>query len=134
MNPDRPPIKWTEQKIKMLTDFFPIMFNEPLAKMLGVSLRTLERKARELGLEKPADYRQKRAYDLNKRNSEGLKRAYREGRKVSTFKKGVRNNPDGEFTKGFKFDGETEEKRKAKIRQTFKRRKLLSIYGLNPKN
>ena len=65
-NKGRNPIEWTPQMLKMLRDYFPIMMNEPLAKMLKISLRTLERKARELGLRKPDDYRQKRAYDFNK--------------------------------------------------------------------
>lgn len=28
-------IEWTPQKLKLLTDFFPIMFNDALAKWLG---------------------------------------------------------------------------------------------------
>ena len=132
-NSGRNPIQWTPQMLKMLMDYFPIMMNEPLAKMLKISLRTLERKARELGLRKPDDYREKRAYDFNKRNSEGLKMAYAEGRKVSNFKKGVRNNEKGEFRKGFKFEGEIEAKRVEAIRANFKRMRLLRAYGVKEK-
>ena len=130
MNPLRPKIEWTRERLSLLRDYYPTMFNAPLAKWIGCSVRTLERKASELGLKKVENFNEFRADDISRIVSEGVKKAYREGRKTSAFKKGVRNNPDGEFTKGFKFEGETEEKRKEKIRQTFKRRKLLSIYGL----
>lgn len=45
-------IVWTDEQLKLLRSFFPTMFNRPLAKWIGVSMRTLNRKARELGLEK----------------------------------------------------------------------------------
>ena len=34
-----------------LREYYPTMFNDALAKLLKVSLRTLQRKARELGLD-----------------------------------------------------------------------------------
>lgn len=43
---------WTPQKIKLLTDFYDLMFNRNLALWLGVNERTLRRKANELGLKK----------------------------------------------------------------------------------
>jgi len=114
--------------LNLLRDFFPIMFNRTLAQWLGVSLRTLERKARELGLKKVDNFTQLRADDISRNISDKVKKAYAEGRKTSTFKKGVRNNPGGEFKPGFKFSGEIEEKRKENIRRTFKRGKLIQIY------
>ena len=32
-------IQWTPQMLKLITTFFPIMFNKPLAKWLGVSAK-----------------------------------------------------------------------------------------------
>lgn len=128
MNPDRPPVEWTRERLWLLRTYFPTMFNKSLAKWIGCSERTLIRKARALGLSKVENFNQYRAYDISRIISEGVKRAYAEGRKTSTLKAGVRNNPDGEFKPGFKFTGEIEEKRKENIRRTFKRKKLIQIY------
>ena len=114
--------------LNLLRDFFPIMFNRTLAQWIGVSQRTLERKARELGLQKVDNFAELRADDISQKISDKVKRAYAEGRKISNFQKGVRNNPGGEFKPGFKFTGEIEEKRKESIRRTFKRKKLIQIY------
>ena len=37
-------ITWTPQMLKLLCDYFPTMFNKPLAKWIGVSQRTLIRR------------------------------------------------------------------------------------------
>ena len=116
--------------IKLLRDYYPTMFNKPLAQWLGVSPRTLERKAREFGLRKVDNFNEVRADDISRLISEKVKKAYSEGRKVSVFEKGVRNNPNGEFKPMHKFSAEVEERRKDRIRSTFKRRKLLQIYGI----
>lgn len=130
MNPSRRPIEWTPDKIKILCDYYPTMFNTVMAKWLGVSYRTLERKARALGLVKVANFNELKAESFSQIVSDGVKRAYAEGRKVSHFKKGVRNNPQGEFPKGHKFDDAIEEERKEKIRRTYRKKKILKIYGL----
>ncbi|NDV83413.1 hypothetical protein [Bacteroides sp. 51] len=49
-------IDWTPEMIQKLIDSFPYTFNNRLAKDLGVSQRSLIRKARELGLEKEPDF------------------------------------------------------------------------------
>lgn len=116
--------------LKWLVDYYPMLFNTTLAKMLGVSKRTMERKARQLGLRKPDDFTERMADEYSRKMSAALKKAYADGRKVSQFKPGVRNNPDGEFPKGFRFTGDIEADRVDKIRRTFKRNKLLMIYGL----
>lgn len=38
-------IEWTPQMLKLLRQFFPIMFNEALAKWIGVSPRTPHQKS-----------------------------------------------------------------------------------------
>ena len=131
MNPNRPAIEWTPERLQILRDHYPTMFNSALARWIGCSTRTLERKAAELGIVKVADFNTVRAYDISKLLSEAVKRAYDDGRLVSQFPKGVRSNPDGEFKPGFRFTGDTEQARIEKIRTTYRRKKLLSIYGLS---
>lgn len=95
---------WTPQRVKMLTDFFGIMFNKDLALWLGMSERTLKRKARELGLKKGESfYRRKR-----QRQSEGLKKVECSSR----IKKGERRSPATEFKKGYKPSAEIIAKRR----------------------
>ena len=130
MNPSRRPINWTQEKLSILRSYYPTMFNKALARWLGCSVRTLIRKANEMGLRKVDNFNRVRAYDISLILSEAVKRSYAEGRKTTQFLKGVRNNPDGEFRPGFKFSGAIEEARVDKIRQTFRRKKLLKNYGL----
>lgn len=131
MNPQRPQIVWTPKMLEILRTYYPTMFNKALAAWLKVSERTLQRKARELGIEKVDDFNKVRSEGISELLSEAAKKAYREGRMKYGFPKGVRSNPDGEFKPGHKFDEKTEQERKDKIRRTFKKRKLLKIYGLN---
>ena len=116
--------------LSFLRAYYPTVFNRPLAAWLGVSLRTLNRKAAELGLSKIENFNQVRNADIQELASDALKRAYRAGRRSSNFKKGVRNNPGGEFKPGHEESPEVRERRIEAIRRTFRKRKLLSIYGL----
>lgn len=129
MNPQRPQIVWTKDKLFLIRTYFPTMFNKPLAKWIGCSERTLIRKARELGLEKVENFNEVRAYDISRLLSEKVKKAYADGRLVAP-PKGVRPMPEHEFKPGHKFSEEIEEARKEKIRKTYRRNKLLMIYGL----
>lgn len=49
-------IYWGEQKLRDFKRLFPIKSNDDLVITFGVSLRTLIRKARELGLSKSSEY------------------------------------------------------------------------------
>lgn len=129
MNPKRPPIIWTETKLRLLRDYYPTMFNDALARWIGCSERSLQRKAHELGLKKVRDFNTLKADGISEHISIGLKKAYSEGRKTTQFVKGVRNNPAGEFKPGHQYPEEIEEARKEKIRRTYKKRKLLKIYS-----
>ena len=51
-----------------------IMFNDALAKWLGISVRTLTRKARELGLKKREDFYELKRDVWVERQREGLRR------------------------------------------------------------
>jgi len=116
--------------LDILREYYPTMFNDALSRWLKVSVRSLQRKARELGLKKVDDFNRVRAEGISELLSISLKKAYSEGRMKSGFKKGVRNNPDYEFQPGHRFEGRIEEERKEKIRRTLKKRKLLKIYGI----
>ena len=112
-------IEWTPEKLKLLTDFFPIMFNDALAKWLGVSRRTLTRKAKELGLKKREDF-----YDLKRdvwveRQREGLRKV----ECASRIKKGQRLSPATEFKKGHRQSPETLAKKAETRKRTMKRKK-----------
>lgn len=130
MNPNRPAIVWTDKKLAILREYYPTMFNDALAKWVGCSERTLCRKAAELGLRKVPDFLKVRASEMSERISAAQKKCYAEGRRTSRFPKGVRSNPEGEFKPGHRYDGEIEAARVSNIRRTFRKRKLLQIYGL----
>lgn len=116
-------IFWTPRMLKTLKDFFPIMFNKPLAAWIGVSERSLIRKARELGLEKRPGFLDDRREDIVELARTALKKAYRDGRLTSAFKKGERNYPAGEFKKGQVESPETKARRSASLKASWDRRK-----------
>ena len=49
-------INWSPEMIQELTQRFPYEFNKDIASLLGISWRSVVRKARELGLEKSPDF------------------------------------------------------------------------------
>lgn len=113
-------IVWTPEQLKILRNFFPTMFNRPLAAWIGVSLRTMIRKARELGLEKKPGFLDERRSDIQALASDALKKSTNVH---SRFKKGVRNNPAGEFKPGHIESPETKAKRSEALKHSWKRRK-----------
>lgn len=46
-------IEWTEERIATLREYYEVESNEKLAERLGISSRTLVRKAKELNIYKP---------------------------------------------------------------------------------
>ena len=121
-------IVWTPRMLKLLQDYFPTMFNKPLAKWIGVSERSLIRKARELGLNKVDGFLDKRRADIQDLAADALRRGYRSGRITGGFQKGVHNNPAGEFKPGHKESPETKAKRSASIRRTFAKKNKPKYY------
>ena len=113
-------IAWTPQQLKLLRDFFPTMFNKPLAAWIGVSMRTMIRKARELGLEKKPGFLDERRKDISALAAESLKKSENV---ITRFKKGVRNNPAGEFKPGHVESPETKAKRSEALKHSWKKRK-----------
>ena len=55
---------WTDEMIGILINEFPVSYNKELAGKLGVSWRTLIRKARELGVEKEPGFLDKRRPEI----------------------------------------------------------------------
>ena len=110
-------IFWNTQMIDYLRRHFPTTLNEELAGCLGVSPRTMIRKARELGLEKDPEWlaavweeRRKLAHVISKR------KGYPGG-----FKKGERANPAGEFKAGEPRSEEMKRKQGEGMKRWYKR-------------
>lgn len=104
---------WNKDMLDYLKQHFATTLNEELAGCLGVSPRTMIRKARELGLQKDEKW---------------LAAVWEERRKMATveskrkgfpsgFKKGVHSNPEGEFKKGHVESDETKAKRIASVKR-----------------
>lgn len=101
-------IFWNKQMLDDLKRMFPTTLNEEVAGALGVSLRTMIRKARELGLQKDpvwlaGIWNQRRKWA----HMESRRRGY-----PGRFIKGRRANPDGEFKAGHKETQKQKEKRR----------------------
>lgn len=112
---------WTPKQIKLLKDFFPIMFNKPLAKWIGVSQRTMIRKARELGIEKEENFLDTRRDDINALLSEALKKA--PDTNGTRFKKGIHASRGTEFKKGHILSPEAEARRIEAYKKSLQKKK-----------
>ena len=113
-------IVWTDEQLKLLRTYFPTMFNRPLAKWIGVSLRTMIRKARELGLEKKEGFLQERKRDIRRLAGDAIRAS---DHKNTRFKKGAHSNPAGEFKLGHVESPETKAKRSESLKYAWKIRK-----------
>lgn len=87
---------WSPQMLADLKRHFPTTRNEECAEMLGVSVRTLVRKAREVGIEKDPHWI-KGVWNHNRLMAQASTRLHGN---LGCFKKGVHYNPAGEFKKG----------------------------------
>jgi hypothetical protein len=100
-------IHWNQTMIDYLKRNFATTLNDELAEWLGVSLRTMVRKARELGLQKD---RQWLVETWNEHCRLGNIISKRKGY-PGCFKTGTHNNPEGEFKPGHKLSPEAKKKR-----------------------
>ncbi len=109
-------IYWTKDMVDYLRRHYATTLNEELAGCIGVCQSTMRRKARELGLEKDAEW---------------LKGVWNERRKVAqvmhkrlghpgSFKKGQHTNPTGEFKPGHRFTPEQAERRRESMRRWYR--------------
>ena len=116
-------IEWTPEMLKLLRDFFPIMFNDCLAKWLGVSVRTVVRKARELGLQKVPDFYERKRDAIRERLMEGREK-YGWGNSINTrFKPGDPRICGKQFEKGYMPTEQTRAKMSEAMRKRWARRK-----------
>lgn len=109
-------IHWSAQMTDYLRRHFSTTLNEDLAEWLGVSLRTMIRKARELGLEKDKDW-------LRRIWEERRLMAHMSARRKGypgCFKKGERANPAGEFKPGHKPTEEQRAKKSASMKRWYR--------------
>ena len=109
-------IFWSRDMLDYLQRHYPTTLNVELAGCLGVSPRTLIRKARELGLEKDASWLSRIWEERRLMAWMASKRKGYPGR----FPKGVRSNPSGEFKPGHRLSDEAEARRSAKLRQWYR--------------
>lgn len=92
-------IEWDDQMIEILKDQFSTTFNRRLAEKLGVSMRTLIRKARELELYKEEEFLIKRRTEISllaikahpENPNKGVKGWCVPNSENTRFKKGARN-------------------------------------------
>lgn len=116
-------VEWTPEMLKLLRDFFPIMFNDCLAKWLGVGQRTMIRKARALGLQKVPDFYERKRDAIRERLMEGREK-YGWGNSVNTrFKKGDPRICGKQFEKGYMPTEQTRAKMSEGMRKMWARRK-----------
>ena len=104
-------IFWNPQMLDYLKRNFATTLNNELAGWLGVSERTMIRKARQLGLQKDPEWQS----NLSRQHCRLAHAAALKAGNPGRFKKGVRSNPAGEFKKGHKESPEHREKRIANM-------------------
>lgn len=125
-------IDWTPPMVEELTRRFPTDFNKDIAKDLGVSWRSLVRKARELGLEKEDGFLEKKRGEIVK-----LIAKVRKPNPAQTGKGFViPNSEQYRFKKGdiprIKTDPELVKRIHDKRNETIRRDRLRRKYGLSP--
>jgi hypothetical protein len=122
-------INWTPKMLETLKTKFPVTFNRQLCKELGVSQRSMIRKARELGIEKVPGFLEinretiiKMAVANNHNKYTGVKGWCVPNSEAHRFKKGqvslMKNNP------------ELVQKVREKRNQTIKRERIRIRLGL----
>lgn len=122
-------IFWSEESLKILSQKFPVTFNRELAKEINVSMRTLIRKARELGLVKEPGF-------LDKHRATIAKMAVANNYNKYTGCKGwcVPNSEATRFKKGqtsrMKTDRGLVEKVHKARNETIRRERIRVKYGL----
>ena len=110
-------IYWSRQMVDDLKAMYPTTLNEDMAHIVGVSVRTMIRKARELGLRKDAEWLTG-VYRDNVSVAHCLNKVH--GNK-GQFKKGVRSSPDTEFKSGIHkpLTDEQEAKRRESLKRSW---------------
>lgn len=105
-------IAWSPTMLGLMRDHYPTTTNEEMAGMLGVSARTVVRKAREMGLEKDRAWL-KEMWDSSRR----MAHAVSKGGNSGSFRKGEHANRATEFKPGHKLTSEQAERRRAALKK-----------------
>lgn len=113
-------IFWKKQMLDDLKRFFSTTTNEELAGILGVSIRTVIRKARELGLEKDQGWQ----HGTTMRHLKMMQLENKLHGIKSSFKKGMHYCPENEFKPGHQESPEVKAKRIASIKEWYKKHPL----------
>lgn len=90
-------IFWNKQMLDDLTSMFPDNFNHDISEHVGVSLRTMLRKAKELNLKKDPDWIAK----VNKKILFEMHLHNKLHRNAGMIKKGEHRSPETEFKKKY---------------------------------
>ena len=98
-------IFWSQQMLQFLRQNYATMLNDELAEWLGVSVRTMIRKARQIGLQKDAGWL-KDVWDERRRMAVASTKV---NGNTGTFRKGFHASPATEFKKGHKPYNKTEQ-------------------------
>ena len=110
-------IYWNKRMLDDLKRLYAVTKNEDLVDILGVSLRTLIRKARELGLQKDPEWQHGNTMlHLKMMQLENMVHGIK-----SPFKKGVHYCPEKEFKPGHQESPEVKVKRIASLKEYYKR-------------
>lgn len=108
-------IYWTKDMLDYLHRHFATTINEELAGCVGVSVRTLIRKARELGLRKDPRWLAE-LFDAHRKEAHVVSR--RKGY-PGGFKKGEHAYPAGEFRPGHRMTPEQAERHRESMRRWY---------------
>ena len=113
-------IIWTPEMEDKVRREFPHRISIDICKEMGVSLRSIIRKARELGIDKEPGFLETNRKEIQSRATKGLKATSKKG---GRFKKGEHAGLEYEFKPGHKESEETKARRVAKMSKT--RRELI---------
>ena len=124
-------ITWTPEMEDKVRREFPHRISIDICKEMGVSLRSIIRKARELGIDKEPGFLETNRKEIQSRATKGLKSTSKTG---GRFRKGEHAGLEYEFKPGHKEDPETKERRLAKSvktrNRTIYRERVRLKYGL----
>lgn len=113
-------IMWSKQMLDDLRSMFATTANQELAGILGVSPRTMIRKARELGLEKDGDWLLKQWNDNRiLAHVVAKKKGY-----PGSIRKGEHRGLEREFKPGHQMTEEEKEKQSRSLKESWKRRRF----------
>jgi len=106
-------IFWSTAMLDYLRRHFAATINQELCEELGVSMRTMIRKARELGLQKDTQWL-KGVWNTNRHLAQASSRI---NGNSGQWRKGERSNPAGEFKAGHHLTTEQEQRRREAMRR-----------------